>query len=166
MDTEIWKDIPWYEWLYQVSSLWNVKSLFRYKKILNPSLWKYKRFGLTKKGVIKHISSHRLVALAFIPNIENKPEVNHIDWDKYNNCVENLEWVSRSENEKHSYRTLWKKWWRNNTRIIQYDLYGNKIKEFESQAEAVKETRVPQWNIWKCCNWKRNHAWWYKWAYS
>lgn len=163
--TEIWRDIPWYEWLYQVSTHWNVKSLFRYKKILSPSLWKYKRVGLSKERVVKHSSVHRLVAITFIPNPNSKKEVNHKDWNKYNNSICNLEWCTRSENEIHSYRYLWRKWWLNSTPIAQYDLLGNKLKEFPSQASAVQETNIPQSNIWKCCNWERKHAWWYKWAY-
>ena len=56
-------------------------------------------------GKMKRIPAHRLVAIAYIPNPDNKPEVNHIDGNKLNNCVENLEWVTSSENKQHAFDT-------------------------------------------------------------
>ena len=66
---------------------------------------KYKTVSYMENGKQKQIAVHRLVALAFLPNPENKPEVNHIDGDKSNNNVSNLEWVTRSENTQHAYDT-------------------------------------------------------------
>lgn len=73
-------------------------------KLMKPSKNEkgYLRIGLTTNGKQKCMRVHRLVAQAFIPNPENKPEVNHIDFDKENNCVNNLEWVTGKENTKHS----------------------------------------------------------------
>ena len=117
MDKEIWEDIEGYEGLYQVSNLGRVKSLDRYVKarshskefkkgkILKPRISQkgYLTVLLCKDNIGKEYRIHRLVALAFIPNPENKLEVNHIDGKKQNNCVDNLEWNTRSENIKHAF---------------------------------------------------------------
>lgn len=109
MEKEIWKDIAGYEGLYQVSNFGRIKSL-RSKIILASLSSKsgYCYVGLAKNGMNKQKSVHRLVALAFIPNSENKPEVNHIDGNKHNNTVKNLEWVTKSENMKHCRQILGK----------------------------------------------------------
>lgn len=69
----------------------------------------YLRVTLSVRGVGKGYSVHRLVAKAFIPNPQNKPQINHLDGDKTNNAVENLEWTTASENALHAYRNLERK---------------------------------------------------------
>lgn len=116
---EIWKDVKGYEGLYQVSNLGRVKSLerdvFNYRgtlmhhmeeKILVQRIGKrgYAYVNLYLNGKYKSIQTHRLVALAFIPNPENKPQVNHIDEVKTNNAVENLEWCTSVYNNNYGTR--------------------------------------------------------------
>ena len=107
---EIWKDIKGYECIYQVSNLGNVKSLDRLStngrrlkgKLLAKTNSKgYIKVTLTNKNKSDNRDIHRLVAQAFIPNPENKPQVNHIDEDKTNNTVDNLEWCTAKENINH-----------------------------------------------------------------
>ena len=108
---EIFKDIEGYEGLYQISNKGRVKSLERVtssgcpikEKIRVNSTKKngYEFIILYKDGKGKNFYIHRLVALAFIPNIDNKSQVNHIDENKSNNCVSNLEWVTNNENQRH-----------------------------------------------------------------
>lgn len=119
---EIWKDIKGYEGYYKVSNLGNIKrieTVIRYKnnglrnypaKVLKQEkiMEGYLRVVLMKEGVKKRFMSHRLVAEAFIPNTENKPFVNHINGNPNDNRVENLEWCTQSENEKHSINILGK----------------------------------------------------------
>jgi hypothetical protein len=113
--TEIWVDVEGYEGLYQVSNLGRVRTVERVVERPTGN-FKQKQFilkeqkngdycvaRLTKEGKRKIYCVHQLVAKAFIPNPENKPEVNHKDLDKSNNCVDNLEWATRSENMKHAY---------------------------------------------------------------
>jgi hypothetical protein len=107
---EIWKDIPEWEGLYQVSNLGRVKSL-RKRIILKPLKLRKGYLGVEfrESNKRKHFRVHRLVALVFIPNPENKPEVNHKDGIKSNNHVDNLEWCTASENVQHAYDTGLKK---------------------------------------------------------
>lgn len=110
MSREIWKDIEGYEGLYQVSNLGRVKRLkgtyMSTERILKPrgNNTGYLQVHLCKNSKSKFDKVHRLVAQAFIPNPENKPQVNHIDENKTNNMVSNLEWVTVKENNNHGTR--------------------------------------------------------------
>lgn len=99
---EIWKDIEEYEGIYQVSSLGRVKRVTT-GRILKSGKNRggYLYINLCKQGVVSNKRIHRLVAQAFIPNPENKSDINHIDEDKTNNTVTNLEWTTRKENLNH-----------------------------------------------------------------
>lgn len=120
---EEWKSIKGYEGLYEVSSYGNVKSLTKYiknkynsysirkeklLKINHKKLKNSKRINcyvsLTLYGKSKSYLVHRLVGIAFIINNENKPEINHIDGNTENNNVNNLEWVTTSENQLHAFK--------------------------------------------------------------
>ena len=106
---EAWVDIKDYEGLYQISNLGRVKSLKRntaHERILIPRVGRdgYLYVGLCKNGITKTKKIHRLVAENFIENPENKKEVNHIDGNKLNNYIFNLEWCNRSYNLKHAYK--------------------------------------------------------------
>ncbi len=112
---EMWKDIPGWEGYYQVSTMGRVKSLARVvfhrrlgkfsvgERILSPGLVKgYEFVGFYRNGRAKNYRVNRLVAIAFIPNPLNLPEVNHLDLNKRNNKVGNLEWITTLGNAKHS----------------------------------------------------------------
>ena len=137
---EIWKDVQGYEGLYQVSNLGRVKSLGRFvdrlasghcwqkERILKPNKTKYGYLNvrLCKDSRTKDFKVHRLVALAFIPNPENKPQIDHINADKTNNTVNNLRWVTCKENINNPL-TLVKKIGKNNY------LYGKNLSEETKQ---------------------------------
>lgn len=106
---ESWKNIDWYFWKYQISNYWNVKSVWNKKnkkeKILKPikNTWWYLQVNLYNDGILKKYLIHVLVWKYFIKNFWNKKEVNHIDWNRENNAITNLEWVTPSENVKHKF---------------------------------------------------------------
>ena len=184
---EIWKDIEGYEGLYQVSNLGRVRSLnritngkfgnrslcLRKGRILKPrKISLYTGVYLSKNGHVKNYTIHRLVAQAFIPNPQNKLEVNHIDGNKLNNKVDNLEWATRSENEQHAYRTGLNKI-RNgkdnkiSKRILQIDINTNKIiNVFYGTGDIKRKYGYSSSPIIRCCNKQRKTAYKFIWKYD
>ena len=142
METEIWKDIPWYEWLYRVSNLWNVFSvknailLNTYKVIKYKKNTSYYKVWLYNKWKCKIFFVHRLVAISFIPNPMCKPQVNHIDWNTFNNKISNLEWVTWEENIYHAQNVIhiW-----NCSTLIKVYLHWCLIWEYSSISKCAKD---------------------------
>ena len=181
---EIWKDIPNYEGLYQASNLGRIRSVDRYKEVIIKNQYgEYKRTKFFKSYILKqqtyigykcvqlHINGkykwekvHRLVAMAFVPNPENKPQVNHIDGNKSNNNVLNLEWCNQSYNTKHAYKNNLIKHYK--IEINQYDLEGNYIKTWESAKEIEKKLKIKNSQICRCCKNENSTAGGYYWKYK
>ena len=155
---EIWKDIDGYEGLYKVSNLGRIKSLGndknRKEKILKTGKNKfgYLHVILCKEGKVTTFRVQRLVANAFIPNPENKPEVNHIDENKENNCVWNLEWCTHQYNNEYS----------KGKKILCVET--NKV--YPSAMEAQRQTVVHQQSIIACCKGKLKTTGNYHWKYE
>lgn len=172
--SEIWKDIPGYEGLYQISNYGSVKSLDRYVKHykggsklikgknIAPKIDKgYLRIKLCKLGEKKYYTVHRLVALTFINNPNNLPVINHIDGDKLNNHISNLEWCTISDNTQHAYDTgLCDE---GKAKLSEYHKKPVRCtttgKEFSSIQEAAKYYHINNsCTITKCCKGKTQSA--------
>lgn len=183
---ENWKDVKGYEGFYQVSDLGNVRSLARdvyrqngtfhhhvEEKILVPGInrYCYQYVNLCKNGKRKVMTIHRLVAMAFLPNPENKPMINHKDEVKNNNSVENLEWCSAQYNINFGTR---------NARMIQNRRsykFGNAPsakavfceelnKTFDCAKRAGEELGIDRSAITKVCKGKRNTVGGFHWKYA
>ena len=173
---EVWKDVVGYEGKYQVSNTGKVKSLRMWSSVQKRYISRerilkqyesrcgYLQIGLKTEGNRKLGLVHRLVAEAFIPNVENKREVNHINGIKTDNRVENLEWNTSQQNTIHAYRNGLEK--PRCTSVIQCDLQGKSLKEWESIRSASKELNIEERNISACCRGKRNKAGGYIWKYK
>ena len=182
---EMWKAIEGTDGRYEVSNTGKVRSnnYLGHGKQQELSLAKdqkgYLRVRIYKDGSRQTVKVHREVAKAFIPNPENKPEVNHKDGDKENNHVENLEWATPSENTTHAYDSGLKEktraWCRQmgstsgraalakerekrKTPITATRLSDGAVFEFTSQAEAAEKTGTPQPNIHKVLKGSRKSA--------
>jgi len=167
---EQWEDIKGYEGLYQVSNLGRVKGIDRIsangrhlkEKILSQKHTTngYLEVIFCKNNKVKYFLVHRLVAEAFIPNPENKPQVNHIDEDKTNNRDTNLEWMTIKENL--GYGTRIKRMAENHKKEISLISPNGQVLEFNSQTEAAKALGVHQSNIWRIINGKQKTTRGYK----
>lgn len=176
---ENWKDVVGYEGLYQVSDKGNVKSL----KSNSPKLLKqsptncgYMKVQLYQNGKGKMLYVHRLVAKAFLPNPQQKEEINHLDGNKANNVLSNLEWTSRSENQLHAiniglresspmtgrYGALN----HNSKAIIQKDLNGNIIAKWDSIASAARSISCSPSQISNCLCGRKKTAKGFLWEYA
>ena len=169
---EIWKDVENYEGLYQVSNFGRVKSFprngtIKQEKILKQTIDNngYLIVGLHKNNKAKKVCVHWLVANAFIPKEKKYKVINHIDGNKFNNKLSNLERCTQSHNIKESYR-LGLEISPNEKKILQYDLKGNFIKEWKSGSEASRQLNVFQSNISACCRGLRKQANGFVWKFK
>lgn len=175
---EVWKDIPGYEGIYQVSNMGRVLSVkFGPKSVAVPlrqtpkimsasrSSSGYFHVQLYKGGKSSTKLIHRLVAEAFIPNPDNLPQINHRDGNKANNRFDNLEWVTVSENQKHAIKlglrepspTIGKTGALSSASIpvLQYDLNGNLIKRWDCGADAARFYKYGRHRTCRGFIWKR-----------
>lgn len=162
--TATWVKIKGFE-NYEVNQVGCVRNTIG-NKVLKPTLntWGYPCVTLCFGGKRKNIPVHRLVAEAFIPNTANLPEINHLDEDKTNNFVQNLEWTTKKGNVNHGTRTQRasvKKY----KPVIQYTLSGCVVKVWGSLKEA-EQHGFRHSAISECCHGKRNTHQGYRWGWA
>lgn len=162
----MWKKFIYenYETDYSVSTEGEVRKDTTNYILSQSSQQDYKFVTLLIKGKQKRMRVHRMVALTFLDNPENKPYVNHINGNRSDNNITNLEWVTPSENTQHAVDTGLM----NNGRkkaVIQYNLNGDRMATFESASEAARQTGGSQSKITMCCRRQRESANDYQWRY-
>lgn len=176
---EEWRPVVGYEGFYEVSNLGRIKSLERFtsnnirirEHIQKQQISKggYMYVPLRKDGVRTNKRVHRLVAVAFIPNPEGKPQVNHIDEDKLNNSASNLEWVDGTTNINHG--TAIERAHRVDcsplTRaVLQLTPEGKVVAEYPSQSKAAAAVGTTAGNISNCCKGRAKTVRGYVWKYK
>ena len=173
---EIWKPVVGYEGLYEVSNLGNVRSLnynhTNKPKLLKQDLCKNNNLRVTLYNrTKKRFLVHRIVAEAFIPNPYNKPEIDHINTIRTDNRVENLRWVTHTENMNnpitHTKSINSKLHYTYNMKaVIQTSKDGTFIQEYKCTREAERATNIDHRSINKCCKGIYKTAGGYVWKYK
>ena len=148
---------------YEVSNLGKVRNI-KSGRVLKTSLNNngYLRLFLCENNKRKHLYLHRIIATAFIDNPDGNPCVNHIDENKLNNDLSNLEWCTERENAIHGTRTK-RVAEKLSQKVIQLDLNDNILNVFKSMRQAERETGIDATSISACCNGKRKSAGRFKW---
>lgn len=171
---EVWKDIPSYEGLYQASNLGRIKSFARNStrggvlKQVDRGVGYYK-VTLCKGGKTKQFNVHSIIAAVFLPNPNNYKYVDHIDENRKNNRIDNLQWCTAKQNlyfRDGVYRRAITRRGKDKRVISQYSLAGKKIKEFKTLHEAAKAVNGQAQNIWKVVKGKRLNAYGFNWRYE
>lgn len=163
---ELWKPVVSYEWLYEVSSKWNVRRCrYKHKCIIKPirsflSSKRYLQVHLYKNNKQNNFLVHRLVALSFIPIQEYKNYVNHKDWNKLNNTVENLEWCTPSQNIQHAIKVLGSCLWYKPIKVVWVHIETRQKVILDSLSDWDK-LGFNKSGISLCINWKMKSYKWY-----
>lgn len=167
MTKEELKDIPGYENLYKADRNGNIYTC-KYKRFLKPNDVGCGYLGvyLTKNKKAKTHKVHRLIAMTFIENNNNLPQVNHKDEDKSNNCVDNLEWCTFKYNMNYGTR-IRRVAIGHYKEVFKIDISnGNIIEKYNSISQASILNELDSSSITKCCKGKRGSAGGYAWKYA
>jgi len=183
---EIWKPVPNYQGHYEISSHGRVRSInktvssgirhntqvVRKGKVLKPNVKRngYLTVDLSKDNTVKTMTIHRIEAVTFLENPEDKPQVNHRDGNKSNNMISNLEWFTCSENQKHRYEVLGHVGRRKQVLCVETGekhssskyaaLWLNQIKFQHSKQTTAMARKIRQ-----CCVGEKTKAYEYHWKY-
>ena len=183
MKEEEWKPVPGYEGLYKSDywgHVWSVSHIVEVRnqtdgtwrrntksKQLKPQLKHgYYQVRLFKDGIGKWVAVHRIVASAWIPNPDNKPQVDHIDGNRLNNAVSNLRWTTVPENANNPITIERKRYSTRCKQVNQYTLDGILVNTYKSANEVTRQTGYLQGNISACCRGEHRHAYGFIWRYA
>jgi len=165
--SEEWRDVPSFVGVLQASNMGRIKRLPRYRNTKNGgraymlekilaqtiSTYGYYKICISIDNKVHHLSAHRLIAEAFVPNPNIQHQINHINGIKTDNSIENLEWVSLTENIRHAHATglsaVQPKGEANklSKKLYQYDLNGNLIKEWTGIREVCNVLKIDRSNM-------------------
>ena len=163
---ETWLPIRGFEDSYLISDLGNIWSLRRHRLLrVRKSTRGYGQVNLCKEGRMVTQRVHRLVASHFLPNPLSLPEINHLNENKLDNRVENLEWCDRSRNVNFGERTEKQKA-KVSIPVVQFSISGDQIAAYPSIRQAARELKLNRHAISECCRGKRKTLGGYKWKYK